>query len=163
MKKLPPLGLVVEGKLTSSALLRSPSLLQQLGPVNAVSSRLARRATNFLQAGTPVESYEHLDEVKTILLHVPDSAAAATMQELTEAPLKFAEKSFVLCESWMSTRALHALSRLGAATATCMAIPTARGKCFILEGTPGVTRPLRRMLERDGARVIEIREHRKDL
>ncbi len=77
MKKPPRLGLLVEGRLTSSAFLRSPGILSHLGPVKAKSQRVARRATNFLRAGIPTDSYEAFEDVQVILIHVPAHCADA--------------------------------------------------------------------------------------
>jgi predicted short-subunit dehydrogenase-like oxidoreductase (DUF2520 family) len=163
MKKSQPVGLVVEGNLTSSAILHLRSVMAELGPIKGRTNRLSRRASNFLRAGVPVSSYEELDDARVILIHVPDSSVAGVVQELSLAGLNFNSKVFLLCETWQSSDALAPLAGHGAATASSVVINTARNRWFVIEGSALATRVVRRLLNRDAARTIEINNGSKQL
>src|SRR5579884_4074992 len=99
MKHQQPLGLVVEGNATASAILKLPSVLDELGPVKAGVPRVARRLSNFLRAGYPVATYQELQEARLILLRVPDQTVSRLVSELTASGLVLKDLVFVLCES----------------------------------------------------------------
>src|ERR1700761_8477112 len=118
MKKQLPLGLVVEGNVTSSALLRLPSVAEELGPIKSTGLQLARRISNFLRAGYAITASHELQAAKVILLKMPDAAVPGIVHELSEAPLLFKDLCFVLCESWLPTDTLEPLQKRGAQIAS---------------------------------------------
>jgi predicted short-subunit dehydrogenase-like oxidoreductase (DUF2520 family) len=163
MKHQQSLGLVVEGNATSSLLLRLPSVAEELGPIKAGALRVARRLSNFLQAGYAVASYEELQQTRLILLRVPDQALHRVVEEICAADLILKGLSFILCESCLSSSSLAALEERGAATATVAPVQTPRRNWFVVEGHHGAVRQLRRFLDRSDARVLELRRGTKPL
>lgn len=107
MKKLPQIGLVVEGNITHSAILRMPKLVEDLGPIKSATIRVARRVSNFLKAGHAVADYEELQSAQLILLRVPDEVVPRIVEEIFAADLILKDISFVLCESWLTLESLR--------------------------------------------------------
>lgn len=163
MKKQLQLGAVVEGNSTGSAILRFRTIAEELGPVKSAALRVARRISNFLRAGYAVSDYEELAAARLILLRIPDSVVARIVDELCASELVFKELSFVLCESWLASDALEPLRARGASVATLVGVSGSRRDRFVLEGQISAVRQIRRFIERNEARVVEIRPGTKQL
>lgn len=163
MRKLLPLGLVVEGSSTNSALLRLSTVTEDLGPIKSATVRVARRLSNFLKAGYVIAQYEDLQAARLILLRVPDSAVPRVVTEICESGLLFKDLSFVLCESWLSSDALGPLAERGATVATAVSVPSSKQKWFVVEGQLSAVRQVRRFVERNEGRTFELRPGTKPL
>ena len=163
MKKQVQLGLVVEGNSASSAVLRLPKLNEELGPIKSAAFRVARRLSNMLRAGYAVADYEELQAARLVLLRVPDSAVPRIVEELCSSELVFKDLSFVLCESWLKTSALEPLKTRGASVATLLAVPSTHASWFVVEGQVSAVRQMRRFLDDNEARSVEIRPDTKEL
>ncbi len=163
MKKQLPLGLVVEGNVTASTLLRLPSVTKELGPVKSTGLQVARRISNLLHAGFAVSSYQELQQLRVILLKMPDLAVPRVVQDLCESDLPLHSISFVLCESWLPTETLQPLRARGACIASLVHAPTTGQPCFVVEGDLFAVRQVRRILERGEARTIELSPGAKPL
>jgi predicted short-subunit dehydrogenase-like oxidoreductase (DUF2520 family) len=163
MKKQLQLGLIVEGNAISSAVLRLPGLAADLGPIKSTGLQGSRRVSNFLRAGYAVTRYEELQKAKLVLLRVPDAALPRVIEELCASELVFPELSFVLCESWLLTDTLKPLKARGASVASLVAARGGKRKSFIVEGELATVRQVRRVLERAGARTLELRTGTKSL
>jgi predicted short-subunit dehydrogenase-like oxidoreductase (DUF2520 family) len=163
MKQRLPLGLVVEGSSTNSALLRLPSVTEELGPVKSGTVRVARRLSNFLKAGYAIAQYEDLQAARLILLRLPDFAVPRIVNEICESGLLFKDLSFVLCESWLSSDALRPLADRGATVATSVSVPSSRQRWFVVEGQLSAVRQVRRFVERNEGSTFELRPGTKPL
>jgi len=163
MRKQLGLGLVVEGNSTGSAVLRFPKLTEELGPIKSPALRVARRVSNLLRAGYAIADYKDLAAARLILLRVPDPDVPRVVDELCASELALRKMSFVLCESWLTINALQPLRSRGAATATLVEVPSARRNWFIVEGQISAVRQIRRVIENNGARAVEIRPGTKQL
>jgi predicted short-subunit dehydrogenase-like oxidoreductase (DUF2520 family) len=163
MKKLLRVGLVVEGNATKSPVLRLSSLIEELGPIKSVSLQVARRISNSLRAGYAVTKYEELAGAPLILLKVPDSEALRVVAELVAAPLPFREMAFVVCETWLTTDVLIPLRRAGAQIASLVSVGPLSQQGFVLEGDLAAVRKTKRLLQRGGARSVELRSGAKPL
>ena len=95
MKKQPQLGLIVEGNVISSAVLRLPGLAADFGPIKSTGLQGARRVSNFLRAGYAVTEYEELQPAKLVLMRVPDAVLPRVIEELCASDLVFPDS--VLC------------------------------------------------------------------
>lgn len=157
MTKQLQFGLVAEGETRLSEVLRLPNLAEDLGPVKSNSFGTARKLCNFLRAGYAVGEYEELQAARLVLLRVPDDAVPRVVQEVASAGLVFANFSFVLCESWLSLDVLAPLRDVGATVATLMSVPTESRRWFLIEGQPLAVFHARRFIERNDARLLEIR------
>jgi predicted short-subunit dehydrogenase-like oxidoreductase (DUF2520 family) len=162
MKKQSPVGLVVEGNSTNSAVLRLPRLAEDVGPIKSTAPRVARRLSNFLRAGYAVAGYDDLIEAHLILIRVPDAAIERVVAELCAAELDFESLSVVLCESWVSSEALDPLRKMGASVATIMPAPSARRRWFIVEGDSQPVRQLKRLIEKNEGKTLEVRSGKKE-
>jgi len=163
MRSQQPLGLVVEGKATSSAVLKLRSLTEDLGPVKAGSLRVARRLSNYLRAGYAVNSYEDLQNLRMILLRVPDAAIPRIVDELCASEVVWKDVTVVLCETYKAATALISLEKRGACTATLLPVQSLRRSWFVIEGQAAAVRQLKRFLKRSDAGVFELRPGAKPL
>jgi predicted short-subunit dehydrogenase-like oxidoreductase (DUF2520 family) len=163
MKNQQPLGLVVEGNATSSAVLKLRSLTEDLGPIKAGSLRVARRLSNYLRAGYAVNNYEDLQNARLILLRIPDAAIPRIVDDLCASELVWKGVAVVLCESYKAANALISLEKLGACTATLMQVQSLRRSWFVIEGESTAVRQLKRFLQRNDAGIFELRPGAKPL
>ncbi len=163
MKKQSQLGLVVEGKSGNSAILRLPRMPEELGPVKSATLRVARRLSNMLHAGYAVAEYEELQAARLILLRVPDSAVPRIVDELCSAELDFPGLAFVLCETWLTSDSLAPLRERGSTVATVVSLLTPHHDWFVVEGKISAVRLIRRFLQRNEMRTLEIRAQCKPL
>jgi len=116
-----------------------------------------------LKAGCPVPDYEGLQAARLILLRVPDYAVPRIVEELCQSDLLFKDLSFVLCESWLSTDVLEPLKARGASVATLVNLSTSGRKWFVVEGQLAAVRHIRRLIEVNEARALELRPGTKPL
>jgi hypothetical protein len=156
MKNQLQLGLVVEGNSTESAVLHLPRLAEELGPVKSPVLRVARRVSNMLRAGYAVADYEELQAASLILIRAPDTAVPRIIDELRSSELVLKDLSFVLCESWLPSNKLSALTNAGAAVATLVRLPTHQGSWFAVEGEAKAVRQTRQFLDRNEVRSSEL-------
>jgi hypothetical protein len=163
MKKQLPLGLVLEGSSSRSAILRLPNIAEEIGPIKCGAMRLARRFCNLLQGGYAVADYEELQSAQVILLRVPDAAVPRIVDELCASELVLSRLSFVLCETWLSTESLEPLRERGASVATLTRVPTMERNWFVLEGQAPLTRNVRHFIERHNGRAFEMNPGSKHL
>lgn len=163
MKKRSRVGLIVEGNSTDSSVLRLPHLADELGPIKSTPLRVARRLANFLRAGYGVGSYEDLQESRLILIRVSDESAARVIEEICASDLDLKNVAFALCESWLTTDLMEPLRKKGATTATLLPISSTRRRWFILEGQTHATRQVRRFIDANDGRTLEVQCGRKDL
>lgn len=162
MKRQSPVGLIIEGNATNSAVLRLPSVAEEMGPIKSSTSRVARRVSNFLRAGYAISGYDQLSEARVILIRVPDPVFPRILEELCAADLNFASLSFVLCESWIHSRAFDPLREKGACGATILSVPSPTRSWFVTEGDSRALRALRLLVQSSNAKAIELRSGRKE-
>ena len=163
MRKQLPLGLVLEGSSSRSAILRLPRLADELGPIKSSSTRLARRFSNLVKGGNPVAGYEELQDAVVVLIRVPDSAAQRVIDELCSSGLVLTRMSFVLCDTWLDTEALRPLRERGASVATVARLPAIERNWFAVEGQLRASRLIGRVIEKHEGRVFEMKIGTKHL
>ncbi len=163
MKTLRQVGLIVEGNSTRSVILRLPGIAEEIGPIKAVTTRVARRVSNFFRAGNVVENYEGLENCDLVLMRVPDESIPRIVHEIAASQLETSRISFVLCESWLSSDVLKPLSDRGAAVATVVSVPASARNWFAIEGDFAAAKRVKRLLVEAGARAIELRAGSKYL
>jgi hypothetical protein len=157
MKRPLQAGLIVEGSSTTSTVLRLPKIPEELGPIKSRNLQVARRLSNLLKAGYPVANYEALQAARLILLRAPDCVVPRIVDELCQSELVFKDLSFVLCESWLSTNTLEPLRSRGASVATLVDVPNGDRTWFVVEGQLAAVRQMRRLIELNEARALELR------
>ena len=163
MKNQRSLGLVVEGNSTASAVLRLPDIGEGLGPIKAGALRVARRISNFLDAGYPIKTYEELQEARLVLLRVPDSAVVRIVDEICASELVLKEMAFAICDTYLEATVLKRLQDRGASIASVVSLQTVRQSWFVVEGQLAAVRQVRRLIERNDARAFELRSGTKPL
>jgi predicted short-subunit dehydrogenase-like oxidoreductase (DUF2520 family) len=163
MKKRLPLGLVVEGKIIDSAVLRLSKVIEELGPVKSADIRVACRVSNFLRAGYAIRRFEDLQGAGIVLLHLPEQAVPRAVKGIKEAGIALETMSFILCTSWLSSQALEPLAREGAKVASLVETAAAERNWFVMEGDPQAMRPMRRLIEQSHGRAFELRSGSKPL
>jgi hypothetical protein len=156
MSKLPRIGLVVEGNVTRSSMLRLRRLPELLGPIKATLPRVAKRLSNFLHGGYVAQEYQELEAASLILLRMPDSVVVDTVAQLAATDLPFRRLAFVLCESWLTSDSLSALAQLGSTVASVVPLPGRRNR-YLAEGKVSAIRTVRSFLEYSEATVLQIR------
>jgi hypothetical protein len=157
MKRPLQAGLIIEGSSTTSTVLRLPKIPEELGPIKSRNLQVARRLSNLLKAGYPVANYEALEAARLILLRAPDCVVPRIVDELCQSELVFKDLSFVLCESWLSTNTLEPLRSRGASVATLVDVPSGDRTWFVVEGQLAAVRQVRRLIELNEARALELR------
>jgi hypothetical protein len=156
MNKLPRIGLVVEGNVTRSSLLRLRRLPEVLGPIKATLPRVAKRLCNFLHGGFVAHQYQELETASLILLRMPDNVVDETVAQLAAADLPFRRLSFALCESWLNSDSLAPLAERGSSVASLVPLP-GRRNWYLAEGQIGAIRTVRSFLEYSEATLLQIR------
>ncbi len=148
-------GLFAGGAVSGSFLMRLPGLARRLGPVTAVSYRLASRIVNTLRAGRPVKDASALDPCRTILICVPENTLLQAVGMLAGADIEWAGKTLLLCESAATSRSLDCLRARGAAAASVAGIEGSAGH-FLVEGDTPAIRYARRLIADLGGKAVEF-------
>jgi len=94
----PEYGLMGAGAVNGSLIGRLPGKALALGPVAAVSFRVASRIVNALGAGIAARSPDELNGVRQILFHSPPQQFSALIETLSAAGIKWKGKSLVFCD-----------------------------------------------------------------
>lgn len=163
MKKQPPVGLIVEGDASNSAMLNLPGLGPNIGLVKSSSLRAARRFSNAFNLGQAIETYEDMQACRLVLIKVPDQELPRILQEMAEAGQSTIPPHIAVCETWLATEMLNGLRRKGTKMATVTSIPSPMSRWFIAEGEIAAVRLLRRLLEDCNAKVVPINSGTKSL
>jgi predicted short-subunit dehydrogenase-like oxidoreductase (DUF2520 family) len=127
-------GIVGAGGVSAGLIGRLPRNAMALGPVGAVSFRVASRIANTLKAGWPVRSLDELDGVRLILFHSPHEHFAVLLEALASARIQWSGKSLVFCDCEAGLAATGRFRQMGASVARIRrcGLP---GR-LVVEGTP---------------------------
>jgi predicted short-subunit dehydrogenase-like oxidoreductase (DUF2520 family) len=137
-------------------------LIDFLGPIKAQTFRVASRLANNLRAGYSVKTFEELDDSRVILIAVPDSLLAETVEDLVRSRINWHGKVAVLCGSSRDCSELRRLVSSGAATASLEEIEGMQGQ-FVAEGHRMGVREIRALVQPRGTKIFELRESQKAL
>lgn len=91
-------GIVGAGGVNASLLGQLPRNATALGPVCALSYRVASRIANTLKAGWPARSLDELAGTRLILFYSPRESFAALADALASSRLTWQGKSLVFCD-----------------------------------------------------------------
>jgi predicted short-subunit dehydrogenase-like oxidoreductase (DUF2520 family) len=156
-------ALVCGGNVTQSFLARLPHLAPRLGPVKALSFRVAGRVANRIGAGFAVPSYEPFGVCRLILISVPEPQLQSTLEGLLAAPMTWTAKSVVLCGSWRGSEALEDIHKLGASCGTLNPVFDRPDGWFLAEGGALAIRRIRELVGPPRTRVVTIGPEAKPL
>jgi hypothetical protein len=149
------MGLIGAGSVVKSLLNQLPSLQAKLGPVKSASFATARRLVSTIRAGYAVPNCAALQFCPVIWVAVPESNLSQTVRDLA-AQADLQQKQIVLYQSEQDSSAFPEITDMGARIATLNPIEDVHQSNFIAEGHQDVLRLLRRMLEHDRRKLIEL-------
>jgi hypothetical protein len=110
-------GLVGAGAVGASLIGLLPSRTRELGPVSAVSYRLASRIANTLRAGYPVRTADELNDVPNVLFHSPPESVEVLLRLLEIAEIDWKGKSLIFCDCTVGPSIRARFQARGASTA----------------------------------------------
>ena len=163
MAKSQSIALVAGGQVSRSFLVRLPHLRERIGPVKAVSIRVASRIVNSIHAGHPVRDYKSITDARVIAIQVPAERLAHTLEQMLATGANWRGKTVLLCDAELSSAALESLSSAGASAASMAPIEGFDERRFVVEGDPSAVRVARMLVEDNHTRVVEITPGAKDL
>lgn len=91
-------GVLGAGAVSRSIIGQLPAKAREIGPVAAVSFRVASRTANSLRAGYAVRNAGELDAAPAILFHAPPDHAAALLELLEAAAIRWPGKALIACD-----------------------------------------------------------------
>jgi Domain of unknown function (DUF2520) len=94
-----------------------PSKTRDVGPVSAVSYRVASRTANTLRAGYPVRTADDLNSVPSVLFYSPPEHVEILLGLLEEAEIDWTGKALVFCDCMVSRPIRQRFQAKGASTA----------------------------------------------
>jgi hypothetical protein len=156
-----PIGLVCAGGVTKSWLAKRRSFLEALGPVKATGLRVASRMANGLRAGRAVDGYRALSSCSMIFVAVPGRNLPAVLEELVEAEIGWPGKTMVVVDGGLDADDLRAFEVRQASPATLDLIDGTPPVRLAVQGDPKTVKALRRLFEREGARLFELKSGAK--
>jgi len=147
----PEYGLVGAGAVNASLVGR---LSGKLGPVAAVSYRVASRIANTLNSGTPVRSVDELDGMRLILFHAPAEQMEAMTELLKNSRIRWAGKSLIFFDCEDSRNASAWFKACGASVAAVR--PCGIPGRVLVEGMPPALTMARRLARTLRLKPVEI-------
>jgi hypothetical protein len=150
------------GAVSASLIGRLPSKTRDMGPVSAVSYRVASRIANTLRAGYPVRTADKLGEAHAVLFHSPPENLETLLGLLERAEIDWTGKALVFCDCVPDHAVTQRFQRKGASTAVAreFGIP---GR-LVVEGNDGAgLRAARRIARELRIKAVEISPDSADL
>jgi hypothetical protein len=110
-------GILGAGAVSKSLVGRLPINMRTLGPVAAVSFRVASRIANTLHAGYAARSADELNSVAVVLVNSPPDQAGLLLDMLEGADIQWGGKAVVFCDCDDAPEVRARLRTRGASTA----------------------------------------------
>jgi hypothetical protein len=151
-------ALIAAGSVGRTLIGRLPSRSRQIGPVAAVSFRVASRIANSIKAGRAVRGLADLEESPVILFHAPPDQMRLLLHLCFTAPFDWRGKTLIFCDCEPSSAALTQFHGFGVATAVARAF-VVPGFATI-QGSPPALPATRRIVREVGLRPLEIAHDR---
>jgi hypothetical protein len=105
------------GAVAKSLIGRLPAKTRDLGPVSAVSFRVASRIANTLRAGRAARTANELNDAPVILFHSPPDQVEILLEILRSAEIHWTGKALIFCDCDDAPRARAHFQEKGASTA----------------------------------------------
>jgi hypothetical protein len=147
-------GVSGAGAVAKSLIGRLPAKAREIGPVSAVSFRVASRIANTLRAGYPVRSADELKDAAVILFHAPQDQAENLLQMLYDAEIAWDEKALIFCDCQVTAEAKARFEAKGASTAVARQFGI--GSRILLAGTATALHAAHRISDELRLKAIEI-------
>jgi hypothetical protein len=110
-------GVMGAGAVGASLIGLLPSKTRELGPVSAISYRVASRTANTLRAGYPVRTADDLDGVPSVLFHSPPDHLETLLGLLEGAEIDWEGKALIFCDCMVGRPVRQRFHAKGASTA----------------------------------------------
>jgi len=91
-------GVLGAGAVAKSLIGRLPAKTRDLGPVSAVSFRVASRIANTLRAGRAARTVNELNDAPVILFHSPQDQVEILLEILRSAEIRWTGKALIFCD-----------------------------------------------------------------
>jgi predicted short-subunit dehydrogenase-like oxidoreductase (DUF2520 family) len=155
-------GVLGAGAVSASLIGRLPSKTREVGPVSAVSYRVASRIANTLRAGYPVRTANELGEVPGVLFHSPPEHLETLLGLLERAEIDWTGKALVFCDCLPDHAVTRHLQAKGASTAVAreFGIP---GRLVVEGNDDAGLRAARRLARELRMKAVEISPDSADL
>jgi hypothetical protein len=140
---------------------RLPAKSRQIGPVAAVSYRVASRIANSLRAGRAVRDLADLDPHQVILFHAPPDQIRLLLHLCFSSPLNWHGRTVVFCDCEPPSGGLARLHADGVFTATARTFGVPGFAA--IQGGPHALSVARRIVRDVGLRPLEIASDRAHL
>ncbi len=150
----PRYGIIGAGAVGKSLIGRLPGKAREVGPVAAVSFRVASRIANVLRAGYPVRTVEALSRASVVLFHSPPEQTAGLLALLESAGIPSKGKALIFCDCELTPAARARMSERGASTAALKQFGIA-GRIAI-EGEGAALKAARRIVRELRLKAVEI-------
>jgi hypothetical protein len=111
-------GVSGAGAVAQSLIGRLPARTRDLGPVSAVSFRVASRIANTLRAGYAARTADELNDAAVVLFHSPPEQARVLLEILENAEIHWPGKALIFCDCDDVPEALARFHAKGASTAS---------------------------------------------
>ena len=160
MRKPQPVALAATGKLMQSFLLDLPGFQERIGPVKAPTQRVGTRLVNGLRTGIAVADFQEFDGCAVVFICVPDEMLGKVVGELAEAPLDWAGRTAVVCDSRLTSAALKPLASCGAFTAS-LELAAGSSRLLLVDGHRRAIAALKPVFGRR-VRIVRIPPELKD-
>jgi hypothetical protein len=153
-------GVIGAGALSKSLIGQLPRKTRQIGPVAAVSLRVASRIANSLRAGYAVRTPDELNGAPVILFHAPDGQVRGTAALLLQAKIAWLDKPLIFCDCETPVALIDRFRTLGAVTAVArqFGIPDT----IMVEGSGSALACAHRIASELRLRAIEIQPGTSD-
>jgi hypothetical protein len=150
----PEYGLIGAGAVNGSLIARLPAIGRTLGPVAAVSFRVASRIVNLLGAGKPVRTADKLDASRVIFFHSSPEQFPVLLQALIAAEIEWCGKLLIFCDCTAELSDVEGFRDRGASVASLRksALPAR----LIVEGNGPSLALAHRLAKELGSKAIEI-------
>ncbi|HEX4274527.1 MAG TPA: hypothetical protein VHZ74_04190 [Bryobacteraceae bacterium] len=103
--------------MSGSLIGKLPARTREVGPLSAVSYRVASRIANTLRAGFPVRQAEELASARCILFHSPPDFADPLLETLEGAAIDWRGRALVFCDCFVDRAVRQRFREKGATTA----------------------------------------------
>jgi predicted short-subunit dehydrogenase-like oxidoreductase (DUF2520 family) len=155
-------GLIGAGAVGASLIGRLPSKTREVGPVSAVSYRVASRIANTLRAGYPVRTADEIGKMPEVLFHAPPDLLETLLRLLETAQIDWKGKALVFCDCFASLAVRRRFQMKGASTAVARRF-TMPGR-LVVEGDDGAgLHAVRRLARELQLKAVEISPNSADL
>jgi hypothetical protein len=142
------------GAVNASLIARLPRKAALLGPVAAVSFRVASRIVNSLGAGTPVRQAAELNAMRVILFHSSPEQFTPLLNALCAAPVDWPGKSLIFCDCQPEPSTAEYFRKKGASVAALRRTPLPAR--LVVEGCAPAIALANRLAKDLGIKTIEI-------